>query len=71
MTNFGTNIFNLPTEKCTDIIICWPNDAEGDVFNTFVQDLSAIAGCLGEVQKICDAVVGIAKDGMEIAAMFP
>merc|ERR1712174_140880 len=78
MCNYGTNIFKLPTEnplthptQCTDIMIFWPNDSAGDAFNDFKQDLSAIADVMGDIEKVCDAVAGIAKDGMEVAECFP
>jgi len=70
MDNCGTNVFTVPTEKCTDIIIFWPDDSAGDWVNDLKQDLSQVAEIMGDVQKICDAVANIAKDGMEVAECF-
>merc|ERR1719324_1546463 len=66
-TNYGTLCIPGSQAGGKNVFLFWPNDAPGDAWNDFVNDLDQIAGVTKKTASIGDNLLDVVKNAAALA----
>merc|ERR1712039_465569 len=68
LTDYGTLPIPGNQVRGKNVFLFWPNDAPGDAWNDFINDLDQIAGVTRKIATIGDNLLDVAKNAAALAA---